>query len=200
MARPRRRRDVNIDGGANNTLTNAAGGNISALSGKAIVGGSGNETIHNYGTVAGTVELGGGTNAFHNYSAQGSTRDSPSTWAGGTLTNSGILSPGGLGSIANTTLTGDFVQLDSGILEIEIGGFTTGFFDSLNITGTLTSSAEATGLMSATSLLPAGGDVHFSFLPGYDIFADIDPGRESGAAIPECGRQPRLPVHVPVLV
>ena len=38
---------VQIDGGADNILTNR--GNISALSGTAIVGGGGNDTVNNYG-------------------------------------------------------------------------------------------------------------------------------------------------------
>ena len=160
---------VNIDGGANNTLTNAAGGSISALSGRAIVGSSGSDTIINYGTVAGAVELGGGINGFHNnLGARFDTGLTIGLGAGNTLTNEGILSPGGLGTILNTTLIGNFVQSDLGILEIDVGGFATGSFDSLTITGT------ATGGMG---LLPVGGNIHFSFLQGYDIFADLDPGQ-----------------------
>jgi hypothetical protein len=161
---------VNIDGGANNTLTNT--GSISALSGRAIVASSGNDTVINNGTVAGAVELGSGLNAFrNNHGARFDTGLTIDLGAGNTLTNEGILSPGGRGAILNTTLIGNLVQSDLGILEIDIGGFAAGLFDSLNITGTLT------GGMDAAGPLPAGGSIRFSFLPGYDIFAGIAPGQ-----------------------
>ena len=38
----------------------------------------------------------------------------------GTLTNSGTLSPGGLGFIGSTAITADLVQTDSGILELDV--------------------------------------------------------------------------------
>jgi hypothetical protein len=48
--------------GADNSLINH--GAISALSTMAITGGKGNDTIDNYGTVTGNVDLGTGSNAF----------------------------------------------------------------------------------------------------------------------------------------
>ncbi|MCL5279805.1 MAG: hypothetical protein M1376_07865, partial [Planctomycetes bacterium] len=161
---------VNFDGGAHNTLNNTGG--ISALSGRAIEGSTGNDTIINSGTVSGSVELGGGMNAFHN--EQGARFDAGPTinlGAGNTLTNEGILSPGGRGAILNTTLIGDLVQSDSGVLEIDIGGLAPGLFDSLTVTGDLTGGPDGTGP------LPAGGSVHFSFLPECDVFADLAPGQ-----------------------
>lgn len=152
---------VNINGGFNNTLTNA--GSISALSSMAIIGGVGNDTVNNNGIVTDSVNLGLGVNAFNNNPAgvfnSGALID---LGAGNKLTNAGIFSPGGLGTALKTSLTGDFNQLASGLVEIEIGGFTPGLFDLIGITGT----ADL-----------AGGNINFSFLSGYDIVSEIAPGQ-----------------------
>jgi hypothetical protein len=150
---------VNIDGGVNNTLTNA--GNISALSGMAIIGGVGNETVNNNGIITGTVDLGAGVNAFYNN--PGATFN-PGTVvnleAGNALTNEGTLEIGGSGAVVDMILNGDYVQAAAGLLEIEIGGFTPGTFDFIDITDTA----------------DLAGSINFSFLPDYDIAADIAPG------------------------
>ena len=161
---------VNIDGGANNTLTNA--GSISALSGTAILGGGGNDIVNNNGIVTGSVNLGAGSNAFNNNPAgvfnSGTFID---LGAGNRLTNAGVFSPGGLGAAFNTTLIGDLVQSASGLFEIEIGGFTLGSFDFIDITGTLTGELDALGFPLLT------GNINFSFLSGYDIASEIGPGQ-----------------------
>ena len=81
--------------------------------------------------------------------------------AGNTLTNAGVFSPGGSGTALDTILTGDFTLAETGILDMEIGGFAPGSFDFLDITGTADLS---------------GGNINFSFLPGYDIITDVGPG------------------------
>ncbi|HUT45295.1 MAG TPA: hypothetical protein VMX36_03380, partial [Sedimentisphaerales bacterium] len=152
---------VNIDGGFNNTLNNA--GSISALSGTSIIGGVGNETVNNNGVVTGSVNLGAGANAFNNN--PGATFNAGALvnlGAGNTLTNAGILAPGGSGAVVDMILDGDYVQAAAGLMEIEIGGFTPGTFDFIDITGTANL---------------AGGNINFSFMPGYDIAADIAPGQ-----------------------
>jgi hypothetical protein len=55
---------VLFDGGATNTLNTA--GTVSAVSGLAISGTTGDETVYNTGTVIGNVDLGSGDNAFDN--------------------------------------------------------------------------------------------------------------------------------------
>lgn len=55
---------VDIIDGANNTLNNF--GTILALSGTAVTGGTGDETINNSGTIIGNVDLGTGANVFNN--------------------------------------------------------------------------------------------------------------------------------------
>jgi len=112
---------VHFAEGADNTLTND--GIVTALSGNAIIGDSGNETIDNYGTIGGSVELGGGVNTFNNYEPavlnSGSAVD---LGAGNSLTNAGTLSPGGQGNIQTTILTGNLNQTSTGTFEAEISG------------------------------------------------------------------------------
>jgi hypothetical protein len=114
--------------GANNTLVNRGEvGNTDALSTLSVAGGERNETIDNYGTLAGTVDLGAGTNAFfnreHSLLVSGATVN---LGVGGTLTNSGTWSPGGMDVIADTLLTGHFEQTSAGRLLLD--------FDPLSLT------------------------------------------------------------------
>ena len=159
---------MHIDGGASNTLTNS--GSISALSGTAIRAGGGNETVRNFGTVTGSVNLGIGVNTFQNNpGARFNTGAFVDLGADNTLINGGVLSPGGRGVVLHTLLNGDLIQSDGGILEIDIGGFTPGSFDTIDITGSFTGGPGVDGL------LPAEGLVQFSFLPGFDLAAEMGP-------------------------
>jgi uncharacterized protein with beta-barrel porin domain len=125
---------VALTGGSNNTLTNM--GTLTALSGLAITGDTGNNTVDNYGTVIGNVILGSGTNAFNNQAGgffnAGATVD---LGAGNLLTNAGTLSPGGAGAIQTTALTGNLVQSATGTLltDINIASATS---DRVNVSGT----------------------------------------------------------------
>jgi len=102
--------------GANNVLTNhGTVTTMGGISGMAIGGTTGSETVHNYGIVTGSVDLGAGTNRFHNY--QGGTFNSGAKvylGTGNLLTNDGRLSPGGAGAVQTTTLTGNLVQTPTG--------------------------------------------------------------------------------------
>jgi uncharacterized protein with beta-barrel porin domain len=125
---------VDLVGGSNNTLTNF--GTVTALSGLAIEGDTGNNTVNNSGTVTGNVILGSGTNAFNNMA--GGFFNSGTTvnlGAGNTLTNAGTLSPGGAGVIQTTALTGNLAQTATGRLltDINIAGATS---DRVNVSGT----------------------------------------------------------------
>jgi uncharacterized protein with beta-barrel porin domain len=125
---------VSISGGTSNTLTNM--GTVMALSGLAIQAGTGNDTVNNFGTVIGNVNLGAGTNAFNNM-AGGlfNSGAAVNLGAGSTLTNAGMLSPGGAGVIQTTTLTGNLVQTATGQLltDFNIAGATS---DRVNVSGT----------------------------------------------------------------
>ena len=125
---------VSISGGTSNTLTNF--GTVTALSGLAIQGNTGNNTVNNFGTVIGNVILGSGTNAFNNMA--GGLFNSGATvnlGAANVLTNAGTLSPGGAGVIQTTALTGNLVQTATGRLltDINIAGATS---DRVNVSGT----------------------------------------------------------------
>jgi len=125
---------VELIGGTDNTLTNL--GTVTALSGLAIEGDTGNNTVNNFGTVTGNVVLGSGTNAFNNRA--GGLFNAGATvnlGAGNTLANAGTLSPGGVGTIQTTALTGNLIQSATGRLlaDINIAGATS---DRVNVSGT----------------------------------------------------------------
>ncbi|MBP7053968.1 MAG: hypothetical protein KBE65_23395 [Phycisphaerae bacterium] len=175
---------VNIDGGANNTLTNA--GSISSLSGTAILGSVGHDIVINNGIVTGSVLLAAGANAFDNHA--GARFDSGARielGTGNALTNAGVLSPGGLGAIVDTTLIGDLVLSSSSVLEIEIGGLTPGSFDSLSVTGDVMAGlagsmmAGPLGEVGLLDLAPAMGSVNFSFLSGFDVASELGLGESA---------------------
>jgi hypothetical protein len=117
--------------GANNTLVNRGQvGDDQALHTLAILGGDQNETIDNYGLLAGNFDLGAGTNAFFNRA--GSTLisgESLKVSATGTLTNAGTWSPGDIDAIAQTTLTGNLAQISTGQLLLD--------FDPVTLTADL---------------------------------------------------------------
>jgi hypothetical protein len=107
--------------GADNTLINRGElGNVEALNTLTIAGSQYNEVIDNFGTFAGTFDLGAGTNRFVNHEQarliSGATLNVSST---GTLTNSGTWSPGGEGVIAHTSLIGDLTQTQTGQLLLD---------------------------------------------------------------------------------
>ena len=126
---------------------------MTALSGLAIKGDTGNNTVNNFGTVIGNVILGSGTNAFNNMAGgffnSGATVD---LGAGNMLTNAGTLSPGGAGVIQTTALTGNLVQTATGRLftDINIAGATS---DRVNVSGT----ANLAGAVQVQVLNPALG-------------------------------------------
>jgi hypothetical protein len=111
-----------IDGGNANTVSIASNASVSALSGLAIAGTTGNTTVNNYGTVTGNLQFGGGANAFNNL--PGGTFVTASSINLGNnanaLTNSGLLNIGGSGNIVTTALTGQFVQTSAGTMAVDV--------------------------------------------------------------------------------
>jgi uncharacterized protein with beta-barrel porin domain len=125
---------VDLVGGTTNTLTNM--GTLTALSGLAIKGDTGNNTVNNSGTVIGNVILGTGTSAFDNMA--GGAFNSGATvnlGAGNTLTNAGTLSPGGAGVMQTTALTGNLVQTAAGRLVVDVNAANSAS-DRINVSGT----------------------------------------------------------------
>jgi uncharacterized protein with beta-barrel porin domain len=125
---------VQFIGGTDNVLTNR--GAVTALSGLAIEGDTGNNTVDNFGTVTGNVVLGTGTNAFNNQAgALFNAGASVDLGASNVLTNAGTLSPGGAGTIQTTALTGNLTQSATGLLLADIDA-TGGTSDRVNVSGT----------------------------------------------------------------
>ncbi len=80
-----------------------------------------NDSLHNYGTVTGSIYLAGVSNALTNY--DGGTLNMGSDiniGAGNTLTNYGVVSPGNKDQIYTTTLTGNYLQNETGIYEVDV--------------------------------------------------------------------------------
>ena len=100
---------VRMSGGASNLLTNA--GTIQALSGFAIAGDTGSDSVANSGLVIGNVDLGTGANAFSN-TAVGELRSGMdlNVGNGNSVLNAGVLSPGGLNTVVHTGIAGSLVQ------------------------------------------------------------------------------------------
>jgi uncharacterized protein with beta-barrel porin domain len=127
---------ISLLGGADNLITNA-GSLLTAdgLAGTPITGGAGNDNVVNSGFVLGSIDLDGGLNTFDNKPTgvfnSGSTVD---LGAPGLLTNEGLLSPGGLGNVFTTNITGSFLQTTSGIYALDLQ-FLDQTSDRINFTG-----------------------------------------------------------------
>ncbi len=128
--------------GSTNTL-NTSLTNLFALSGIAVRGGDGDETVNNTGTVTGDILLGGGTNAFNNNGGGLFNAGAVvNLGAGNPLHNAGTLSPGGVGALQTTALTGNLTQTATGIFtaDADLGAGTS---DLVNVSGTATLSGNA---------------------------------------------------------
>ncbi len=143
---------VNVVGGALNSITND--GELSGTN-NAIVGGAGNETVTNTKTITGNVNLGGGTNAFNN-NATFNPGGTVNLGTGNTLTNAGFLSPGQVGTVQTTALTGNLVQTGAGAFIVDIDEAGAGA-DRINVSGT----ANFAGLVAVNviNLTSASGSV-----------------------------------------
>ncbi|MDH5763081.1 MAG: autotransporter domain-containing protein, partial [Nitrospinota bacterium] len=134
---------VRFSGGADNLLANR--GTLTTLngtSGTAVVGDSGNETIENYGTLVGEVDLGLGNNALNNQ--EGAVFHSgPRIYLGNgnKMVNAGSLSPGGSNQLVTTTVTGDFEQSKNGTLAVDVN-FAKGQADRVMVNGTASLAGE----------------------------------------------------------
>jgi uncharacterized protein with beta-barrel porin domain len=109
---------VVFSGGGANLLTNR--GTIFALSGMAVRGDSGNETIDNHGRLSGNIDLGAGANRFDNLAGSAFLPGESVGLGGGPLTNAGTLSPGGVNVIRTTALTGSYTQTAEGLYQADL--------------------------------------------------------------------------------
>jgi hypothetical protein len=136
---------VEFSGGGTNTLKNY--GSISSNTYTlAVRGGSGNDIVNNYNLITGNINLDGGTNAFDNKSTGTFISGSTVNLGGGTLTNEGNLSPGGVGVEQTTAITGSFVQTSTGTFIVDIDHSSV---DLLTITGTANFAGTVTPVVFA---------------------------------------------------
>jgi hypothetical protein len=135
---------IALSGGAGNlvAIDDSLVETASLLAGTAITAGGGNTVVDNNAKslVIGSINLGAGTNAFNN--AETATFISGATvylgtGAGDTLTNAGVLSPGGYGNVFTTNLTGNLVQTGTGIYPVDVD-FATNTADRITASGTAT--------------------------------------------------------------
>jgi hypothetical protein len=126
-----------IGGGKENSIFNEGFvTSIAGIDGFAIRATGGDEFVENYGTMTGSVNLGGGQNYFLNYGLldAGMFYD---LGVGNTLLNEGHFAPGGVLNVFTTNFTGDFEQGEAGTLWYDLMfdyGLDTA--DWLNISGT----------------------------------------------------------------
>ncbi len=142
---------VSLLGGANNLITSAGTlETVDGLAGTPITGGAGNDNVVSSGFVLGSVDLDGGVNTFDNTPSgifiSGSTVNLGPL---GLLTNEGLLSPGGLGNVFTTNVTGSFVQTYSGVYDLDLQ-FLDQTSDRINMSGT----ANVAGAVSINILNP----------------------------------------------
>ena len=200
---------IEISSGATNTLTilgpvTVRGGKMIKLSDGTlqrfddVLGGSGDETIDNEGTLTtpGTIDLGAGANAFFNRAdATFYSGTSVALGDGNTFSNAGDLSPGGANAVQETTLTGNFQNYITNKQSIEEKGTFTVTIDNtgsdrLTVTGTaeLRGTVRVRGAYSDSvrnndgryTILDATGDITGTFeevmdtlFIDYDLFYDL---------------------------
>jgi uncharacterized protein with beta-barrel porin domain len=123
-------------------------GTIEAISGLAVSISGREVVISNYGTLNGNVAADGtdGT-VFSNFA--GGILNSGTSLAlnGGTLTNYGMLSPGGEGGIETTSLTGNYKQTSTGVLKVD-ADWEVEHSDRLDIIG----AAELNGVVTVNAI------------------------------------------------
>ncbi|MEM9436564.1 MAG: autotransporter domain-containing protein [Pseudomonadota bacterium] len=149
-----------INGDETTGIVNVLGGSLQALSGVAVRGLGGNETINNSATISGSIELGGGINAFNNLFGGRFNSGPVVNLNGGALNNAGTLAPGA--SIGDTALDGALVLESTGTLEIELES--TGATDTIDATGSI----ALDGILDVAAAIVGGvqfaADQTFDFL------------------------------------
>ena len=128
-----------IGGSANTLVNNGFLATVGGISGFVVTGGVGDDSIVNSGRIDGSVDLSAGRNAIDNKPA-GVFNSGSVVWLGplpapfDTLTNEGLLSPGGYQNVYTTNITGNLVQTATGVygLDLNLDPST----DLINVTGT----------------------------------------------------------------
>jgi outer membrane autotransporter protein len=149
--------------------------------GTAVIGTDGNDVINNYYFMLGSVDLETGANAINNQpgAVYWSGTDVKLGLAGNTLTNDGVIAPGGPVNVLTTSITGSFVQSAGAVYGLDLD-LTPNTADRINATGTavvsgtipiniLNPGMAQTGDHKLTIVHADGGQTHsalaLSFIP-----------------------------------
>jgi hypothetical protein len=125
----------------------------------------GNETVSNYGTVTGSIDLGAGINSFNNLSSGVfNSGKIANVGALNTITNDGLMSPGGVGIVMETAITGNLSQSITGTYGTDVD------FRQFGVSGAL-----PTDLYTATGNLNMAGIVNLNLLN----IGTVKPGEHS---------------------
>lgn len=144
-----------IDGGATNTVTFK--GQVSAASNVAILSTGGDDTINALGGVRGEVDLGLGSNTFNNGPASVFETATAVKLNGGTLKNDGQVSPGGLGVVMTTQVTGAYVQAAGAALIADLDlASAAGAGDRLTVSGSVDLQGQVKLNLTDVSLVRSG--------------------------------------------
>ena len=139
--------------GADNTLTNhGLIASYDMIDGIAITASDGNDAVVSDGQLVGSINLGGGVNSLLNQQTgsvfSGAFID---LGAGNAFTNNGLYSPGGMGRVLTTTLTGNYVQSLMGTYGIDLDLAHTGHPGEADLTA-VSGTAKVSGVVDLTVL------------------------------------------------
>jgi outer membrane autotransporter protein len=147
--------------------------------GMAVIGTDGNDVINNHNFMLGSVDLGTGANGFNNlpgavfWSGSDVKLGDPAN----TLTNDGIIAPGGPSNVLTTSITGSFVQSAAAVYALDLD-LTPNAADRIDATGTATVSGTIpinilnpgmaqTGAHKLTIVHGDGGQTHSNLALSY---------------------------------
>ncbi len=114
-----------IGGSANLVTNNGFLVTASDIQGFVVTGGLGDDSIDNFGRMDGSIDLSAGENAIDN-KPTGVFNSGSIVWLGplaapiDTLTNEGLLSPGGYQNVYTTAITGNLVQTPTGVYGMDL--------------------------------------------------------------------------------
>ncbi|WP_298828182.1 autotransporter outer membrane beta-barrel domain-containing protein [uncultured Piscinibacter sp.] len=140
--------------GADNLLDNrGAVTSLAGIDGLAVAGTVGGETVRNAGLIVGNVDLRSGANAFDNLAGAGLYSGTQlRLGSGNTLSNDGLLAPGGAGRRLTSVLDGDLVQGSQGQLDIDFDAMAAEA-DRIDVSGSARLDGEL--LLHVTNPVPA---------------------------------------------
>ncbi|MDO8978102.1 MAG: autotransporter domain-containing protein, partial [Afipia sp.] len=142
--------------GATNLLTNRGRiTSVNQIAGFAMTATGGDDTVDNYGTMIGSVNLGTGINAFDNKAAAlFNMGASVMLGTGNFFTNNGTMSPGAINNVFTSGVTGNIVQSLGATYQLDLD-FGPSTADRVNATGTgLLSGTVAINFLNKALVLP----------------------------------------------